>query len=63
MAEVVIPRKLFKAILERIHRFVLPAMLINMPAVKVLYKVLVRRVRKNVSLIYNPVTSALDPRI
>lgn len=39
------------------------AMLINTPAVKVLYKVLVGRARKNVSLTYNPVTRVLDPLV
>lgn len=38
-------------------------MLINTPAVKVLYNIFVRRTRKNVSLIYNPVTKALDPLV
>jgi len=39
------------------------AMLIDTPAVKVLYRVLVRRARKNISLTYNPVTRALDPLV
>ena len=38
-------------------------MLINTPAVKVLYNVFIRKTRKNVSLIYNPVTKALDPLV
>lgn len=38
-------------------------MLINTPAVKVLYNIFIRRTRKNVSLIYNPVTKALDPLV
>ena len=38
-------------------------MLINTPAVEVLYKVLTGRTHKNVSLIYNPVTKALDPLV
>jgi len=38
-------------------------MLINTPAVIVLYNVFIRRTRKNVSLIYNPVTRALDPLV
>ncbi len=39
------------------------AMLVNTPAVKVLYNIFIRRTRKNVSLIYNPVTRALDPLV
>ena len=39
------------------------AMLINTPAVKVLYSIFIRRTRKNVSLIYNPVTKVLDPLV
>lgn len=38
-------------------------MLINTPAVIVLYNIFIRRTRKNVSLIYNPVTKALDPLV
>jgi len=38
-------------------------MLINTPAVKVLYNIFIGRTRKNVSLIYNPVTRALDPLV
>ena len=38
-------------------------MLINTPAVEVLYNVFIGRTRKNVSLIYNPVTKALDPLV
>ncbi|MHB8278741.1 MAG: hypothetical protein ACYDIA_13955 [Candidatus Humimicrobiaceae bacterium] len=37
--------------------------LINTPAVKVLYNIFIRRTWKNVSLIYNPVTKALDPLV
>lgn len=39
------------------------AMLINTPAVKVLYNMSIGRTRKNISLIYNPVTKALDPLV
>ena len=39
------------------------AMLINTPAVKVLYNVFINKVRKNISLIYNPVTRQLDPLV
>jgi len=39
------------------------AMLINTPAVKVLYNISIGRSRKNVSLIYNPVTKAMDPLV
>jgi len=38
-------------------------MLVNTPAVKVLYNVFIGRTRKNVSLTYNPVTRALDPLV
>ena len=38
-------------------------MLINTPAVKVLYNIFIKRTRKNISLIYNPVTKALDPLV
>lgn len=37
--------------------------LINTPAVKVLYNIFIGRTWKNVSLIYNPVTRAFDPLV
>jgi len=39
------------------------AMLINTPVVKVLYNIFIKKVRKNISLIYNPVTRQLDPLV
>lgn len=38
-------------------------MLINTPAVKVLYNMSIGRTRKSVSLIYNPVTKSMDPLV
>jgi hypothetical protein len=39
------------------------AMLISTPAIKILYKTSIGRKRKNLSLIYNPVTKSVDPLV
>jgi len=39
------------------------AMLISTPAIKILYKASIGRKRKNLSLIYNPVTKSVDPLV
>jgi hypothetical protein len=39
------------------------AMVINTPAVKILYKVSIGRDHKRLSLIYNPVTKSIDPLV
>lgn len=54
---------LFKKYSIRVSVEPCAVMLVNTPAVKVLYNVFIRRARKNVSLIYNPVTRALDPLV
>lgn len=54
---------LFKKYSIKINVEPCAVMLINTPAVKVLYNIFIRRTRENVSLIYNPVTKALDPLV
>lgn len=39
------------------------AILISTPAVKVLYRLSIGRIMKNISLIYNPITKSMDPLV
>lgn len=54
---------LFKKYSIRVDIEPCAAMLVNTPAVKVLCYVLIGKRRKNISLVYNPVTKALDPLV
>jgi len=54
---------LFKKYSIKINVEPCAVMLINTPAVKVLYNVFIKRVRKNISFIYNPITKELDPLV
>jgi len=54
---------LFKKYSIRVDIEPCAAMLVNTPAVKVLYYVLIGKRRKNISLVYNPITRMLDPLV
>ena len=54
---------LFKKYSIRVDIEPCAAMLVSTPAIKVLYYVLIGKKRKNISLIYNPVTRMLDPLV
>lgn len=54
---------LFNKYSVRVNLEPVAAMLIRTPAVKLLYRLAIGRQRRDISLIYNPVTKALDPLV